>query len=67
MGEALGKLYVAKYFPPEAKAKAVELVNNLLKAYDADIRTLAWMTPASPSTARSCKASKCSATAGSAA
>jgi putative endopeptidase len=46
MGEALGKLYVAKYFPPEAKAKAVELVNNLLKAYDADIRTLAWMSPA---------------------
>jgi putative endopeptidase len=46
MGEALGKLYVAKYFPPEAKAKAVELVNNLLKAYDADIRTLTWMTPA---------------------
>ena len=46
IGEALGKLYVAKYFPPEAKAKAVELVNNLLKAYDADIRTLSWMTPA---------------------
>jgi putative endopeptidase len=46
MGEALGKLYVAKYFPPEAKAKAEDLVHNLLKAYDADIRTLAWMTPA---------------------
>ncbi len=46
MGEALGKLYVAKYFPPEAKAKALVLVQNLLKAYDADIRTLAWMTPA---------------------
>jgi putative endopeptidase len=46
MGEALGKLYVAKWFPPEAKAKAVELVNNLMKAYDADIQTLAWMTPA---------------------
>jgi putative endopeptidase len=45
MGEALGKLYVAKYFPPAAKAKAQELVDNLLKAYDADIRTLAWMTP----------------------
>jgi putative endopeptidase len=44
MGEALGKLYVAKYFPPEAKAKAVELVSNLLKAYDADIRVLPWMT-----------------------
>ncbi|HTQ12789.1 MAG TPA: M13 family metallopeptidase [Rhizomicrobium sp.] len=46
MGEALGKLYVAKYFPPEAKAKAVELVHNLLAAYDADIRTLSWMSPA---------------------
>ena len=28
MGEALGKLYVAKYFPPEAKAKAEELVEQ---------------------------------------
>ncbi|HVZ67918.1 MAG TPA: M13 family metallopeptidase [Rhizomicrobium sp.] len=45
IGEALGKLYVAKYFPPEAKAKAEALVANLRKAYDADIRTLAWMTP----------------------
>ena len=31
------RLYVAKYFPPEAKAKAEQLVANLLKAYDADI------------------------------
>ena len=46
MGEALGKLYVAKYFPPEAKAKALLLVKNLLKAYEADIQTLSWMTPA---------------------
>lgn len=46
MGEALGKLYVAKYFPPEAKAKALVLVNNLLKAYEADLKTLDWMTPA---------------------
>jgi putative endopeptidase len=46
MGEALGKLYVAKYFPPESKAKAQELIGNLLKAYDADIRTLDWMTDA---------------------
>jgi putative endopeptidase len=44
IGEALGKLYVAKYFPPEAKKKADELVANLLKAYDADIRTLPWMS-----------------------
>ena len=46
MGEALGKLYVARYFPPEAKAKADQLVSNLLKAYEADIQTLDWMSPA---------------------
>ncbi|MBI3677814.1 MAG: M13 family metallopeptidase [Proteobacteria bacterium] len=46
LGEALGKIYVAKYFPPEAKAKADELVSNLLKAYDADIRVIPWMTEA---------------------
>jgi putative endopeptidase len=46
MGEALGKLYVARYFPPEAKAKADQLVSNLLKAYEADIQTLTWMSPA---------------------
>jgi putative endopeptidase len=45
MGEALGKLYTAKYFPPAAKARAEQLVSNLLKAYDADIRVLTWMTP----------------------
>jgi putative endopeptidase len=46
MGEALGKLYTARYFPPEAKAKADTLVHNLLKAYADDIKTLDWMTPA---------------------
>ncbi len=46
LGEALGKLYVARYFPPESKAKADLLVSNLLKAYEADINTLTWMTPA---------------------
>jgi putative endopeptidase len=44
LGEAFGKLYVAKYFPPEAKAKAERLVGNLLKAYEADIKTLPWMS-----------------------
>ncbi|HEX3673883.1 MAG TPA: M13 family metallopeptidase [Rhizomicrobium sp.] len=52
MGEALGKLYVAKYFSPEAKAKAETLVRNLLAAYDADISTLTWMTPATREKAR---------------
>jgi putative endopeptidase len=46
LGEALGKLYVEHYFPPEAKAKADQLVANLLKAYEADIQTLTWMSPA---------------------
>ncbi len=46
LGEALGKLYVARYFPPASKAKAEQLVSNLLKAYEADIKTLDWMTPA---------------------
>ncbi len=46
LGEALGKLYVARYFPPESKAKADLLVANLLKAYEADIQTLDWMSPA---------------------
>ncbi len=45
LGEALGKLYVARYFPPEAKAKADELVQNLLAAYKEDIKTLSWMSP----------------------
>jgi putative endopeptidase len=45
MGEALGKLYVDKYFPPVAKAKVKDLVDNLIAAYDADIKTLAWMSP----------------------
>ena len=46
LGHPLGKLYVAKYFPPAAKAKAEALVANLLKAYDADIRVIPWMTEA---------------------
>jgi putative endopeptidase len=46
MGEALGKLYVARYFPPESKAKVEQLVGNLLKAYEQDIKSLTWMSEA---------------------
>jgi putative endopeptidase len=46
LGHPLGKLYVANYFPPESKAKVEALVANLLKAYDADIRKISWMTDA---------------------
>ncbi len=46
IGEALGKLYVAKYFPPAAKAKARELVANLIATYVDHIKTRDWMTDA---------------------
>jgi putative endopeptidase len=46
MGEALGKLYCAAYFPPEAKNRSRQLVANMIKAYEIDIQSLAWMTPA---------------------
>jgi putative endopeptidase len=44
IGEALGKLYVAKYFPPQHKARMQALVQNLLEAYRRDIDTLDWMS-----------------------
>ncbi|MCC7297477.1 MAG: M13 family metallopeptidase, partial [Bacteroidia bacterium] len=44
VGEALGKLYVDKYFPTEAKAKAKELVDDLLAAYRIRINNLDWMS-----------------------
>jgi putative endopeptidase len=46
MGQGLGQLYVAKYFPPEAKARAVELVDNVRNALKARIEHLDWMSDA---------------------
>ncbi|WP_337958559.1 M13 family metallopeptidase [Sphingomonas naphthae] len=45
MGDAVGELYVAKYFPPEAKAKADELVKNILVAMKGRLEKVTWMTP----------------------
>jgi predicted metalloendopeptidase len=45
LGEALGKRYVAKYFPPQNKARMEALVANMLEAYRRDIDTLDWMSP----------------------
>jgi putative endopeptidase len=45
IGEASGKLYVEKYFPPQSKARVVELVGNLLEAYAESIDHLDWMSP----------------------
>lgn len=43
IGEALGQLYVEKYFPPEAKAKMNELVNNLRGVFKDHLQKLDWM------------------------
>ena len=45
LGEAVGQLYVAKYFPPESKKKMQELVNNLRVALGEHIANLSWMSP----------------------
>lgn len=44
LGEAIGQLYVAKYFPPEAKAKAQEIVEALKISMAESIKDLEWMT-----------------------
>jgi predicted metalloendopeptidase len=45
LGEALGQYYVQRAFPPEAKAKASAMVQNLIAALRAEISTLDWMSP----------------------
>ena len=45
LGEALGQEYVKRYFPPEAKARATEMVNNIVSAMHDTIESAAWMTP----------------------
>lgn len=44
IGEVSGKMYVAKYFPPQSKERIDELVGNLLKAYAQSIDRLDWMS-----------------------
>ena len=46
LGEAVGRVYVERHFPPSAKARMDELVANLVAAYRESISTLAWMTAA---------------------
>ncbi|HLT32136.1 MAG TPA: M13 family metallopeptidase [Myxococcaceae bacterium] len=44
LGEAVGRLYVEKHFPPEAKQAADEMVQNIIAAMDARIENLSWMS-----------------------
>ena len=45
LGEILGKVYVKENFPPEAKARMEELVDNVIKGYSVAIENLEWMSP----------------------
>ena len=46
LGFAVGKLYVAKMFPPSSKAAVLAILHNIRGALSADLQTLPWMTPA---------------------
>ena len=46
LGDAVGKLYVAKYFPPESKVRIQAIVDNLIHAFNERIDHLEWMAPA---------------------
>jgi putative endopeptidase len=44
LGEAVGQEYVKRYFPPEAKQHAMQMVQNLISALQDDLKTLPWMS-----------------------
>src|SRR4029434_5161205 len=44
LGEALGQIYVEKYFGPQAKQEVLEMVHAIQRAMDRDIRSLPWMS-----------------------
>jgi putative endopeptidase len=46
LGEALGQAYVDRAFPPESKARTIEMVHAIERAMHSDIETVTWMTPA---------------------
>ena len=52
LGDAVGKMYVAKYFPPSSKTEVQEMVNNLLAAFEHRIDALSWMAPATKEQAK---------------
>ncbi|MFO7278566.1 MAG: M13 family metallopeptidase [Pseudomonadota bacterium] len=52
MGEAVGRLYVERHFPPEAKERMNAIVANILRAFDSSIDELDWMTPATKAEAK---------------
>ena len=45
LGDAVGKIYAKRYFSPEAKQQADEMVSNIVKAFERRIDALSWMDP----------------------
>ncbi|HLO67994.1 MAG TPA: M13 family metallopeptidase, partial [Holophaga sp.] len=52
LGEAVGKIYVARHFPPEAKRQMDVMVKNIIVAMDQRLANLAWMDPGTKEQAR---------------
>jgi predicted metalloendopeptidase len=52
LGDAVGQMYVRKYFPPQDKARIEAMVRNLIAAFDRRIERLDWMAPATKARAR---------------
>ncbi len=52
LGEAVGQLYVARHFTPEAKVRVLAIVDNLLRSFAQSIDGVAWMSPDTKAEAR---------------
>jgi putative endopeptidase len=52
LGDAIGKIYAQRYFPPEAKAQADAMVANIIAAFRKRIEALDWMNPATKAEAQ---------------
>ncbi len=52
LGEAVGKIYVQRYFPPDAKAQLQEMVAAIVAAFDRRLDALTWMSPATKANAK---------------
>jgi putative endopeptidase len=52
LGDAVGRMYVERYFPPEAKAKAQAMVKNIIAAFAKRVDALDWMSPATRAKAK---------------
>ena len=52
LGDAVGQIYVKKYFPASSKAQVQDMVKNILAAFDERVDSLDWMTPATKQKAK---------------